>query len=79
MAQLQSLPGIGAWSAHYIAMRAFGEPDAFPTGDLGLLNALRAPERPSTRELQQLAEQWRPWRAYATFYLWNTLSEGTAA
>ena len=71
---LQSLPGIGLWSAHYIAMRAFGEPDAFPSGDLGLLNALRDPERPSVRELQQLAEQWRPWRAYATFYLWNSLS-----
>ena len=71
---LQELPGIGAWSAHYIAMRAFGEPDAFPTADLGLLNALRNPERPSARELQEMAEQWRPWRAYATLYLWHTLS-----
>jgi 3-methyladenine DNA glycosylase/8-oxoguanine DNA glycosylase len=73
VALLQQLPGIGAWSAHYIAMRAFGEADAFPTADLGLLNALRNPERPSARELQQLAETWRPWRAYATLYLWHTL------
>jgi AraC family transcriptional regulator of adaptative response / DNA-3-methyladenine glycosylase II len=73
VARLQELPGIGAWSAHYIAMRAFGEPDAFPTADLGLLNALRNPERPSARELQQLAQAWRPWRAYATLYLWHTL------
>jgi AraC family transcriptional regulator of adaptative response / DNA-3-methyladenine glycosylase II len=73
VARLQELPGIGSWSAHYIAMRAFGEPDAFPTADLGLLNALRNPERPSARELQQLAQAWRPWRAYATLYLWHTL------
>jgi AraC family transcriptional regulator of adaptative response / DNA-3-methyladenine glycosylase II len=71
--RLQSLPGIGAWSAHYIAMRALGEPDAFPTADLGLLNALRNPERPSARELEAMAEHWRPWRAYATLYLWHTL------
>ncbi|MDR0780238.1 MAG: DNA-3-methyladenine glycosylase 2 family protein [Pseudomonadales bacterium] len=71
--RLQELPGIGSWSAHYIAMRAFGEADAFPTADLGLLNALRNPERPSARELQQLAQAWRPWRAYAALYLWHTL------
>jgi 3-methyladenine DNA glycosylase/8-oxoguanine DNA glycosylase len=70
---LASLPGIGEWSAHYIAMRALGEADAFPTADLGLLNALRNPERPSARQLQALAEEWRPWRAYATLYLWHTL------
>jgi len=73
VAMLQTLPGIGEWSAHYIAMRAFGEPDAFPTADLGLLNALKNPERPKARQLQTLAEQWRPWRAYATFYLWQSL------
>lgn len=71
--QLAALPGIGEWSAHYIAMRALGERDAFPTADLGLLNALRNPERPSAKALQQLAEEWRPWRAYATLYLWQTL------
>lgn len=75
VAALQALPGIGSWSAHYIAMRALGEPDAFPTADLGLLNALRNPERPSARELQRMAEQWRPWRAYATLYLWHTLGQ----
>jgi AraC family transcriptional regulator of adaptative response / DNA-3-methyladenine glycosylase II len=70
---LQTLPGIGSWSAHYISMRAFAEPDAFPTADLGLLNALRNPERPTARELAEMSEQWRPWRAYATLYLWHTL------
>jgi len=73
VALLQALPGIGQWSAHYIAMRAFGEPDAFPTADLGLLNALRNPERPTPGELQTMAHAWRPWRAYATFYLWQSL------
>ena len=73
VALLQALPGIGQWSANYIAMRAFGEPDAFPTADLGLLNALKNPDRPTASQLQTLAENWRPWRAYATFYLWLTL------
>jgi 3-methyladenine DNA glycosylase/8-oxoguanine DNA glycosylase len=70
---LTTLPGIGEWSAHYIAMRALGEVDAFPTADLGLLNALRNPERPTAKALQAMAEQWRPWRGYATLYLWQTL------
>jgi AraC family transcriptional regulator of adaptative response / DNA-3-methyladenine glycosylase II len=70
---LTSLPGIGLWSAHYIAMRAFGEPDAFPAADLGILNALKNPERPTPRAVEDLSQAWRPWRAYATLYLWHTL------
>jgi AraC family transcriptional regulator of adaptative response / DNA-3-methyladenine glycosylase II len=70
---LTTLPGIGLWSAHYIAMRAFGEPDAFPAADLGILNALKNPERPTPRAVEQLSQDWRPWRAYATLYLWHTL------
>ena len=69
---LEALPGIGPWSAHYIALRAMGEPDAFPVGDLALLRAA-APEGSgalSQRELLAVAEAWRPWRAYAAVYLW---------
>ncbi len=66
---LMQLPGIGAWTAHYIAMRALNWPDAFPGGDLMLMRAAGL-ER---RELQARAERWRPWRAYATHYLWRSL------
>ena len=65
--RLCEIPGIGPWTAQYVAMRALGQPDAFPTGDLGLLKAL---ELRSSRELEQRSEAWRPWRAYAAMYLW---------
>ncbi len=68
LARLTEIPGIGKWTAQYVAMRAFGERDAFPSGDLGLLRALRLQ---SSRELEGRAEAWRPWRAYAAMYLWN--------
>jgi AraC family transcriptional regulator, regulatory protein of adaptative response / DNA-3-methyladenine glycosylase II len=72
VARLEGLPGIGAWTAHYIAMRALREPDAFPASDLGLLRALEtAAGRPSPKVLLQLAEAWRPWRAYAVLRLWT--------
>jgi AraC family transcriptional regulator of adaptative response / DNA-3-methyladenine glycosylase II len=67
---LMSLPGIGPWTAQYIAMRALHWPDAFPSGDLMLLRAANASET----KLQKLAEGWRPWRAYATHYLWHSLA-----
>jgi AraC family transcriptional regulator of adaptative response / DNA-3-methyladenine glycosylase II len=73
MAALQDLPGIGPWTAHYIAMRALGDPDAFPEGDLGLLKAL---ELSKPRELAAAAEGWRPWRAYGAMHLWHGLSVG---
>ena len=70
--RLTALPGVGEWTAHYIALRAFGEPDAFPVGDLGLRRALAKDGRlPSARELAARAEAWRPWRAYAAVYLWS--------
>jgi AraC family transcriptional regulator, regulatory protein of adaptative response / DNA-3-methyladenine glycosylase II len=73
-ARLTALPGIGPWTAQYIAMRALGEPDAFPTGDLGLLNACKAMGMEmSARELDKRAENWRPWRAYAAMHLWAML------
>jgi AraC family transcriptional regulator, regulatory protein of adaptative response / DNA-3-methyladenine glycosylase II len=65
---LQELPGIGPWTAEYIAMRALGDPDAFPHSDLGLLNALKI-EKPAA--LSALSEGWRPFRAYAALHLWH--------
>jgi AraC family transcriptional regulator, regulatory protein of adaptative response / DNA-3-methyladenine glycosylase II len=65
---LMQIAGIGKWTAQYVAMRALGEPDAFPWGDMGLMRALALA---SARELEARAEEWRPWRAYAAMYLWN--------
>ncbi|MFN3513885.1 MAG: AlkA N-terminal domain-containing protein [Phenylobacterium sp.] len=72
VAALRALPGIGEWTAQYIAMRALREPDAFPHADLGLLRALEGPDgvRPTPAELLARAEAWRPWRAYAASHLW---------
>jgi len=66
---LMSLPGVGPWTAQYIAMRALHWPDAFPSGDLMLMRAANA----TRKQLEQMAEAWRPWRAYATHYLWQSL------
>lgn len=66
---LLRLPGIGPWTAHYIAMRALHWPDAFLDGDLMVLRAAGL----GRRQLIARAEAWRPWRAYATHYLWRTL------
>ena len=73
VASWTSLPGIGAWTAHYIAMRALSDPDAFPAADLILRRAV-TPDRVavSTRALEQMAERWRPWRAYAVLHLWRS-------
>ena len=73
--QLAELPGIGDWTAQYVAMRALGEPDAFPASDLGLLRAASGTGRKITpAQLLEQAEAWRPWRAYAAMHLWNDLS-----
>jgi AraC family transcriptional regulator of adaptative response / DNA-3-methyladenine glycosylase II len=70
--QITEIRGIGAWTAQYIAMRALGEPDAFPAGDLGLLRAVAARNGRMTKsELERRAEAWRPWRAYAAMQLWT--------
>ncbi|MCA9519416.1 MAG: DNA-3-methyladenine glycosylase 2 family protein [Myxococcales bacterium] len=68
VASLQHIPGIGPWTAHYIAMRVFAWPDAFPAGDLVLRRALGVVK---TREADERAQPWRPFRAYAVFHLWN--------
>src|SRR5437660_1573882 len=70
--KLRSLPGIGEWTAQYIAMRELREPDAFPAADIGLLRAMTDGDgrRPSPSELLSHSERWRPWRAYAALHLW---------
>ncbi len=68
---LVALPGIGAWTAQYIAMRALAQPDAFPAADLILRRAAGQGRTLSTRELEHLGEAWRPWRAYAVMLLWR--------
>ncbi|HET7268252.1 MAG TPA: AlkA N-terminal domain-containing protein [Oleiagrimonas sp.] len=67
-----ALPGIGPWTAHYIAMRGLGHPDAFPAADLILRRVAGADAGPlSTRELERRSQAWRPWRAYATLLMWR--------
>jgi AraC family transcriptional regulator of adaptative response / DNA-3-methyladenine glycosylase II len=69
--ELAGLPGIGPWTLEVIAMRALGDPDAFPPGDLGVRLAARALGLPQTpAALTRRAAPWRPWRAYAVQYLW---------
>lgn len=65
---LRAIPGIGEWTAQYIAMRALNEPDAFPSGDLVLR---RMAGDLSSRELDRRSQMWRPWRAYAVMLLWQ--------
>lgn len=68
-----SLPGIGAWTADYVAMRALGHPDSFLPTDSGARAALRtAGEDPA--EAARRAEDWRPWRSYAQVHLWQSLA-----
>jgi AraC family transcriptional regulator of adaptative response / DNA-3-methyladenine glycosylase II len=73
--RLQALDGFGPWTAHYVALRAFHEPDAFPASDLGLRKALANADGglPSEREVLARAEAWRPWRGYAAQHLWASL------
>jgi AraC family transcriptional regulator of adaptative response / DNA-3-methyladenine glycosylase II len=67
--QLCEIPGIGKWTAQYVCLRALGQPDAFPSTDLGLLRAMNLS---NPKELERRAEAWRPWRAYAAMYLWRS-------
>jgi AraC family transcriptional regulator of adaptative response / DNA-3-methyladenine glycosylase II len=73
IARLKALAGVGEWTAQYIAMRQLREPDAFPSGDIGLMRAMAGPDgvRPTAAVLQARAEAWRPWRAYAALHLWS--------
>jgi AraC family transcriptional regulator of adaptative response / DNA-3-methyladenine glycosylase II len=72
MARLRALPGVGEWTAQYLAMRLLREPDAFPADDLGLRRAMAdRSARPTAKGLLARAELWRPWRAYAAQHLWT--------
>lgn len=73
MAQLEALPGIGRWTARYIALRALGWPDAWPSGDIALHKALGVSK---AAQADAIAEAWSPWRGYATLHLWRRLGEG---
>ncbi|MFA0813596.1 DNA-3-methyladenine glycosylase 2 family protein [Microbulbifer epialgicus] len=75
--QVTALPGIGDWTAQYIAMRGLSMPDAFPSSDLGILQALGSKSlKAKPKEALARAEQWRPWRAYGAILLWQSLKSG---
>ena len=89
VAALRALPGVGEWTAQYIALRELREPDAFPQGDVALQRAMADTDglRPTAKELLARAEAWRPWRAYAAQHLWagdaeqistTTVTKGTS-
>jgi DNA-3-methyladenine glycosylase II len=81
-ARLLEQKGVGAWTAHYVGLRALGHLDCLPAADVGLrkvihnLYGLR--KTPSTARVEKLAERWAGWRSYATFYLWLTYWEDRA-
>ena len=72
LAQLRALPGVGEWTAQYIAMRSLAWPDAFPHTDLGVMKALGETD---ARRVLAAGETWRPWRAYAVMHLWQSLTK----
>ncbi len=77
---LAALPGFGIWTAQYIVLRALGEPDAFPTGDLVLRRMASDSDVPlSVKALDARAEHWHPWRGYAVMHLWNAAADCTRA
>jgi len=71
IARLTALPGIGDWTAHYIALRALRWPDAFPAADIVIRKNLGGV---TAREAEQMAEAWRPWRSYAVMHIWQNLT-----
>jgi AraC family transcriptional regulator of adaptative response / DNA-3-methyladenine glycosylase II len=74
---LTALPGIGDWTAEYVALRALGEPDAFPASDLVLRRMAADADCPplSVRAMHQRAQAWRPWRGYAALHLWRAAAD----
>lgn len=80
VAALVAVPGIGPWTAHYVLLRACGEPDALPTADLVLRRVAAPTTTPlSGRELEERARRWQPWRGYAVMHLWSAAAVGTGA
>lgn len=76
LAQLQALPGIGPWTAQYLALRALGWPDAWPSGDVALRKALGGV---SAAQAERISQAWRPWRSYAVLHLWRDARPGADA
>ena len=74
LGKLRALPGVGEWTAQYIAMRSLAWPDAFPHTDLGVMKALGETD---ARRVLAAGEAWRPWRAYAVMHLWHSLTKPT--
>lgn len=72
--RLVELPGIGQWTAHYIAMRALRWPDAFPKGDIAVLNNLGGV---TAKQAEEMSQAWRPWRSYAVLHIWS-IKKGAA-
>jgi AraC family transcriptional regulator of adaptative response / DNA-3-methyladenine glycosylase II len=70
--KLRALPGIGEWTAQYIAMRALNWPDAFPHTDYGIMKALG---EKNPKRVLEISEEWRPWRSYAVIHLWQSLHQ----
>lgn len=73
--RLAKLPGIGPWTAHYIAMRALRWPDAFPKEDIAVLNDLGGV---TAKKAEEMSQAWRPWRSYAVLHLWRRRAESAA-
>lgn len=80
IAALKELPGIGDWTAQYIAMRALRWPDAFPAGDVALQKALGVPkDKHATKAAEALSHPFKPWRSYAVLRAWSTLPASPSA
>jgi len=81
-ARLMEQKGVGAWTAHYVGLRALGHLDCLPAADVGLRKVIQSlyglRKAPSAPRVEKLAERWAGWRSYATFYLWLTYWEDTA-
>ncbi|MEO7391647.1 MAG: AlkA N-terminal domain-containing protein [Ramlibacter sp.] len=80
LAMLRQLPGIGDWTAQYVAMRALRWPDAFPAGDVALHKALGVQGSPSPARAAEAASQnWKPWRSYAVIRAWSSMTPAKPA
>jgi AraC family transcriptional regulator of adaptative response / DNA-3-methyladenine glycosylase II len=74
MARLMELPGVGPWTAHYMAMRILRWPDAFPKEDIAVLNNLGGV---TPKQAEEMSQAWRPWRSYAVLHIWQKPLSGS--